>query len=251
MSIGKPQDKLIVGLDFELKVLKESGMDEVNRAVDELYEYVDMFKVGSQLATAFGAPQVIGAVQQRGGRVMYDHKFVDIPNTVEQTVAVLDWSRPRYFTFYAPNSLEAMQSIASVQGEMTSLGVTVLTSIDEKESREIFGARPTKKVLQFSRNVKKAGCRGVVCSGRELLKLREQEDLQDLFLVTPAVRPLWAPSNDQKRVVTPTDVIRGRGNKMVISRPIIRPPSGIGTRVDAAKRVLDEINDAMAKMPSS
>lgn len=240
MESVNPQKKVIVALDVKT-------LEEVKRSVDMLYEYVDMFKIGLEVMTAIGGPQVVKAVQQAGGRVMYDGKFYDIPNTMAGAVREVVGLGVRSFTFHACNSREALEKVAAEQGAVTSLGVTVLTSIDEEECVEIFGDKPSRKVLQFSQAVRERGCNGVVCSPQELLNLRQEESLAGLQCVTPGVRPIWASAGDQKRVMTPKEAIQNGASALVIGRPILKPPAEIGGPVEAAKRILDEINDAMAR----
>lgn len=237
------QSRVILALDVRT-------LDEAKRAVDELHQYVRVFKVGLELLTAEGAPQVVKAVQESGGRVMYDGKFYDIPNTMGGAVREVVNLGVRSFTFHACNSQAALEAVAAEQREVTSLGVTVLTSIDTEECIEIFGDTPSRKVMQFAKAVKRSGCRGVVCSPQELKNLRLEEELEGLQLVTPGVRPVWASAGDQKRVMTPGEAIKNGASALVIGRPILKPPKEIGSSVEAAKRIMDEIGEAMAKMPS-
>jgi orotidine-5'-phosphate decarboxylase len=226
-------------------------LDEAKRCAHDLHEHVDTVKVGLELLTAAGAPQVVAAMQEFGVEVMYDGKFLDIDTTVGKTVRVLSrLNKVSSFTFHASNSRSALEKIAAEQGEMISLGVTVLTSIDEKACIKIFGDQTSRKVMQFAKEVKRSGCRGVVCSPQHLKNLLLEEELQDLKFVTPGVRPTWASSDDQKEAMTPGEAIKNGASALVIGRPIMKPPPEIGSRVEAAKRILDEINDAMAKRPS-
>ena len=55
------------------------------------------------------------------------------------------------------------------------------------------------------------------------------------------LRPLWAAAGDQKRVMTPAEAIKAGTTALVIGRPITKPPVEIGTPVDAAKKIAEEI----------
>ena len=242
MNANDPRSKVILALDVPT-------LDEAKRVVEELYDYVGMFKVGLELLTAAGGPEVVAAVQQAGGRVMYDGKFYDIPNTLAGAVREVVKQGVRSFTFHVCNTRQALEKVAAEQGEAISLGVTVLTSIDTEECMEIFGDNPSRKVMQFAKAAKRSGCRGIVCSPRELKNLWLEEELQELQFVTPGVRPSWASKNDQQRVMTPGEAIQSGASALVIGRPILKPPKEIGSSVEAVKRILDEISDAMAKMP--
>ena len=90
-----------------------------------------------------------------------------------------------------------------------------------------------------------AGADGIICSPRELPLLNAIATPKPFARVTPGVRPGWAESGDQKRTLTPGEAIRAGATQLVIGRPILRPPASIGSPVDAAKRILDEIAEAL------
>ena len=83
------------------------------------------------------------------------------------------------------------------------------------------------------------------CSPRELPSLRKPSRPEAVRPGNPGVRPVWAESGDQKRTLTPGEAIRAGATQLVIGRPILRPPSSIGNPVEAAKRILDEIAEAL------
>jgi orotidine-5'-phosphate decarboxylase len=145
------------------------------------------------------------------------------------------------FNVHASCGLDSIKAAADNKGSSLLLVVTVLTSISETESTQIFGAPPHEKVIQFARNAKEAGADGIICSAQELELLAQLPDLRDLLKVTPGIRPSWAEANDQKRILTPAQAMSLGATHLVIGRPITTPPRGIGTPVDAAKKILEEI----------
>ena len=104
---------------------------------------------------------------------------------------------------------------------------------------------PMKKVTQFAGIALAAGADGIICSPRELPWLEKIISPRPFARVTPGVRPQWAAGDDQKRTLTPSEAIRAGATQLVIGRPILRPPSSIKTPVEAAKRILDEISEAL------
>ena len=77
MSIKKPEtasERLILALDVDT-------LDEVEKYVKLLKDYVGFFKVGLQLHTACGF-EAVKLIKDLGGKVFFDGKFHDIPNTV-------------------------------------------------------------------------------------------------------------------------------------------------------------------------
>ncbi|MBF0494457.1 MAG: orotidine 5'-phosphate decarboxylase, partial [Candidatus Omnitrophica bacterium] len=95
------------------------------------------------------------------------------------------------------------------------------------------------KVLEYSEMARNNGMDGVVASAKELSLLRKKMG-KDFIVVTPGIRPLWSAANDQKRIVTPKDAIKNGATYIVVGRPII----GDKDPLEAAKRVLDEMEEA-------
>ena len=97
--------------------------------------------------------------------------------------------------------------------------------------------------LVRARLAMEAGCHGVVCSGHEVATIRAALG-RELTVVTPGIRPAWTTvgEDDQKRIVTPAAAVENGADYVVIGRPIrdARDP------LDAAKRVADEIAEALS-----
>ena len=70
--------QLILALDFD-------NFEEARLLIDELGDAVEIFKVGSQMFTAYG-PFMTRYLQSKGKKVFLDLKFHDIPNTVASAV---------------------------------------------------------------------------------------------------------------------------------------------------------------------
>jgi orotidine-5'-phosphate decarboxylase len=233
-----PKERLIVALDVDT-------LDKAVPLVESLAPHVGCFKVGLELLTAEGAPQVVRRIHSLGGKIFFDGKFDDIPNTVagaSRSVAALG---VQFFDVHASAGLEAMRAAAAVKGKSLLLAVTVLTSMDTAVSEHIYGGSPQVKVLQFAIDAETAGADGIVCSPQELEMLSQAERLRKLLTVTPGVRPTWAAANDQKRVMTPAEAIRKGATHLVVGRPILAPPREIGSPVEAAKRIVEEIAEGM------
>lgn len=219
-------------------------VDSLARAtpyIEALSQHVGMFKVGLELITSQGAPSVINYIHRLGGQIFFDGKFDDIPNTVGAASRAVSSLGVKMFNVHASCGLDSIKAAADNKGSSLLLVVTVLTSISETESTQIFGAPAHEKVIQFAQNAREAGADGIVCSPQELELLTELSDLKNLLKVTPGIRPSWAEANDQKRILTPAQAMNLGATHLVIGRPITNPPRGIGTPVDAAKKILEEI----------
>jgi orotidine-5'-phosphate decarboxylase len=98
--------------------------------------------------------------------------------------------------------------------------VTVLTSMDEQQLASIGIARSVdEQVLALAKLSQQSGLDGVVCSAREAAMLRATLN-QDFKLVTPGIRPVFAATDDQVRIMTPNEAIKSGADYLVIGRPI-------------------------------
>ncbi len=230
------KSRIIVALDVD-------SLDRARTLVESLAPHVGCFKVGLELLTAVGGPMVVQLVHALGGRVFYDAKFNDIPNTVADAAKAAAGLKVKMFSVHASMGIEAMRAAVDNRGHSFVLAVTVLTSLDENDSHLIFGSPSKAKVLQLARAAQLARCDGVICSPQELELLGKQKELRGLLRITPGVRPKWASADDQKRIMTPAEAIKAGASALVIGRPITKPPDGM-TPVEAVKRITDEIAEA-------
>ena len=90
----------------------------------------------------------------------------------------------------------------------------------------------------------RAGLDGVIASPQELGIVRKNI-ANKMLVVTPEVRPRWTVANDHKRVTTPSEAILKGTSHLVIGRPLTKPPAEIGTPVQAAGLVLEEISTVL------
>jgi orotidine-5'-phosphate decarboxylase len=228
------KDRVIVALDTP-------SLEKALIWAKDLAPLVGYFKVGLELLTAHGAPTVVRELHKVGARIFFDGKFNDIPNTISGAVAAVSKLGVEMFDVHASIGKEAMKAAAAQKGKSKALAVTILTSLDDDASRKIFGAAAEQKVLQFALEAAECGMDGIVCSPKELHLFQSQPTLASLWKVTPGVRPTWAVTDDQKRHLTPGDAIAQGATHLVIGRPITEPPAQVGGPVEAAKRILDEL----------
>ena len=114
----------------------------------------------------------------------------------------------------------AREAIDSASHHPRLIGVTVLTSLDGHDLREIgLPGTPYENVLRLAALAKKSGMDGVVCSPQEVEDVRQAQGA-GFCLVTPGIRPQGAQLNDQRRVMTPADALRNGADYLVIGRPI-------------------------------
>jgi orotidine-5'-phosphate decarboxylase len=220
--------------------------------VAQLRDHVGGFKVGLELCTALGAPQVVRAVAAAGGAVFLDLKFSDIPNTVAGAVRSACALGPtvRMLTLHCHGGaamLRAAAEAARAAGDQRPLllGVTVMTSLDAAALRDELevGAGLTDHVVHLARMAQACGIDGVVASPHEVAAIRAACGPK-LLIVTPGVRPSWAGSGDQRRVMSPAEALRAGSDYLVIGRPLTAPPAEVGGPAAAAARVAAEVRSS-------
>jgi len=188
--------------------------------VDRLGDAVVFYKVGLELFLAGDPRALVAALRERGKKVFADLKLFDIPATVGRAVARLADTGVHFVTVHGNDAiLEA--ACASRRGGLGVLAVTALTSLDRGDLDDLgFDCDVEALVLSRARRALAIGCDGVVSSGLEVKRVK-QESAGKLLVVTPGIRPVDnREADDQKRVVTPTQALRDGADYLVVGRPI-------------------------------
>lgn len=234
-----PREQLIFALDVPDTATALS-------CVHELRDHVGLFKVGLELFLAEGQGLLRELADAIGAhRIFLDLKLYDIPATV---LGALKTIPPDIALVTVPSDLGPAGLKKIVQGTAFKiLAVTVLTSMNGDDLlglgyEESYAQDPTRLVVRKAKMAQEAGCRGVVCSGREVKAVKEACG-QGFLAVCPGIRPAWSevPGDDQKRIVTPYEAIANGADYIVVGRPILMSH----VKVAAARQVVEEI--AMAQ----
>ncbi|HAH86711.1 MAG TPA: orotidine-5'-phosphate decarboxylase [Armatimonadetes bacterium] len=234
------KDKIILALDV-------SSEREAVELVTELKDCVGAFKIGLELFTSLG-PRIIEAVKNAGAeRIFFDGKFHDIPNTVAGAARAAARMGVWMMNVHASGG-SAMMAAArdAAADEADKLGipapviiaVTVLTSINAETlqhelSVPVLLQNQVSHLAQLAQN---AGLDGVVASPHEIAAVKDTCG-PEFMVVTPGVRPAWAATNDQKRIMTPGDAVAGGADYIVIGRAI----TAADDRRLAAEAIIAEI----------
>ena len=239
MNREEAAEKIIAALDVDTE-------EEAYDLVKQIYPPVSFFKVGMRLYAACG-PTIITGLKKMGARVFLDLKFHDIPNTVASTAEVVTSYGVDMFNLHLSGGSQMIRAAAKAAAgaarklEIPSplvIGVTVLTSFDEKALREEAGVEKNleQHVLNLSLLGLENGLNGVVASPREAEIIRKKCG-DDFLIVTPGIRPLWSVPDDQRRVLSPRQAIAAGASYLVIGRPIIRHQSPR----EAVEKILAEL----------
>lgn len=220
------REKIILALDV-------SSHEEAVNIVNGFKDYLDIFKVGSELFTSVG-PRIIEEINSMGKKVFLDLKFHDIPNTVKRTIEVSTRHGVFMLTVHTMGGLEMMRH--AVESAVTTslkeniqkpklLGVTILTSIDRMALIEELGITHniTLHVKHLTNLAIKAGLDGVVASPNELEMLRLHFG-KGILIATPGIRPSWCEHGDQKRTMTPGEALIKGADYLIMGRPILSHP---------------------------
>ncbi|HVF10932.1 MAG TPA: orotidine-5'-phosphate decarboxylase [Abditibacteriaceae bacterium] len=186
-----------------------------------LRPYVGGFKVGLELFCAAG-PAIVEDLGP--ANVFLDLKFHDIPNTVAGAVRATARSGVMMLNVHCLGGTAMMRAAVEagreVNGTTKIIGVTILTSHDAPQLRELgLNQEPTAAVLRLALLARETGLDGVVCSPQEVKAVRA-ECGSDFLLVTPGIRPSNSVRGDQKRVLTPQQTLAAGADWLVIGRPI-------------------------------
>jgi len=208
--------KIIVALDFP-------DAKTALTLVDQLEPELCKLKVGKELFTAEGQV-LVRELAKRGFQVFLDLKFHDIPNTVAAACAVAADLGVWMMNVHASGGRKMMETAANRLAQLESrpllTGVTILTSLSEEEIHEIgYTGTPEENVLRLAKLAESSGLDGIVCSPLEAAPVRKVVN-DEFQLVTPGVRPGFASTDDQKRVMTPADALNAGASYLVIGRPV-------------------------------
>lgn len=223
-------DRLIVAADF-------STRDEILRLADELRGVAGVIKLGLQAFVANG-PGVVREVTSGGHQVFLDLKLHDIPNTVSQAAAEAAKLGVRMLTVHASGGETMLR--AATAPPLLVLGVTVLTSLSDRDVEEIgFTGTASLNAVRLARLAQRCGLGGVVASPLEIASIREACGTK-LAIVTPGIRPAGEDRGDQQRTMTPFEAMRAGADYIVVGRPI----TGAKNRRDAAMKIVEEMKKA-------
>lgn len=194
---------------------------------DELLPFLDQVRASGCILKANdlffnkGIENLIPNLQVYG-RVMFDLKGHDIPNTLKNISSHLLQNPPWAVTVHASGGKEMVEAVVNtLKGTPTKvLVVTVLTSIDSGTCEEIYNRLPAEEVSILARIAKRAGAHGLVCSAEEVGDLRRR--YPEMTLVAPGIRSPGVDTHDQKRVATPKAAIENGANHIVMGRQIMQ-----------------------------
>ncbi len=149
-----------------------------------------------------------------------DYKLADIPNTCVAAIKSVKDLRLNYITIHVSSGLSAIKAAKKVAGSTKLIGVTILTSLDNKSLKEIGYNKNVKDlVLHQARLAAKAKLDAIVCSPQEIKIVKKVFKKE---IITPGIRLAGENRGDQKRVLTPKEAFENGATAIVMGRSLIK-----------------------------
>ena len=217
------------------KIIVALDLDNINKAVKlvkKLKKEVYAFKIGHEFFYNFGI-RGYKKIFEICPKIFLDLKLHDIPNTVDKGLKAISKLKPIFTTIHISGG-DKMQKISASRNNKKSniLGVTVLTSLNEKQTLKYYKEKNVNLLVKkFARYAKKNNLSGLVCSPLEINSIRKEVG-GGMILVVPGIRAekiSFNKKDDQKRALTPKEAINLGADFLVIGRPIIESKNPLET----------------------
>ena len=147
-----------------------------------------------------------------------DYKLADIPNTCAAAIKAVKDLKFNYITIHISSGLKALKAAKKVSGNTRLIGVTILTSLDNKSLKQIGFNKELKNLVHHQAKLaSKAKLDAIVCSPQEI------EIVKKVFkkeIITPGIRLSGDSKGDQKRVMTPKEAFQKGATALVMGRSL-------------------------------
>ncbi len=151
--------------------------------------------------------------------IFLDLKLNDIPNTCLSTLKAIKDLKINYLTIHISSGIDALKEVKNFSKKIKIVGVTTLTSLNNKSLKEIGYDKKLKSlVIHQAKLATKAKLDALVCSAQEVKIVKK---IFKKEIITPGIR-IVNKLDDQKRVVTPIQAFKNGSDWLVIGRPITR-----------------------------
>ena len=190
------------------------------------------YKFGLEFLNSKNGKNFISKIKNKV--IFADLKIHDIPNTCASTVKAIKYLNANYLTIHISSGLQALKAAKKNSGKTKLVGVTILTSLNNKSLKEIgFDKQLKKLVLHQAKLASKAKLDAIVCSAQEVNIVKKVFKKE---IITPGIR-FDKKSHDQKRILTPKEAFKNGSDWLVIGRPITQ-----GNIKNNMKKLIDHLN---------
>tara|TARA_B100000963_G_C22437197_1_gene584889 strand:- start:154 stop:825 length:672 start_codon:yes stop_codon:yes gene_type:complete len=183
----------------------------------ELNNFKIGYKFGLEFLNSKNGRKFISKLKKK--IIFIDLKLHDIPNTMQSTLIALKDLKINYLTVHISAGLKALKFVKKVSGKIKIVGVTTLTSLDNKDLKNIGHKRPLKDIVALQAKLaSKANLDAIVCSPHEVKFVKKYFYKE---IITPGIR-ISSKISDQKRVMTPKDAFKQGSDWLVIGRDLTK-----------------------------
>ena len=221
--------KIIVAIDT-------FDFEKANSILEQLNPDLCLVKIGSVVFNAFGK-SFLKHVSSKGFKIFLDLKLHDIPNTVHETILGFNDCKIDMLTVHLSGGEEMLRK-AMLAGKSINtkvIGVSVLTSLEEKDSLTLFGSKLEDQVRSLFKIAAKVNIDGIVCSPHEL-KIANSILEFNSIKITPGIRNIEV-EDDQARTMSAKEAIERGSTFLVIGRPI--------TQAEDISQALKNLNNSI------
>ena len=149
--------------------------------------------------------------------IFLDLKLNDIPNTVKSAIRSLKNLKISYLTVHLSSGLSALKTLKKESRNIKVVGVTTLTSLNNKDLKEIgYNKKVDELVRHQAKLATKAKLDAIVCSGHEIRSVKRVFRKE---IITPGIK-MQNLKNDQKRIMGPAEAFAEGSDWLVIGRSI-------------------------------
>ena len=210
--------------------------EKANAILEQLNPDLCLVKIGSVVFNALGK-SFLKHASSRGFKIFLDLKFHDIPNTVYEAIRGFSDCKIDMLTVHLSGG-EEMLSKAMLAGKSINtkvIGVSMLTSLEEKDSLSLFGNKLEDQISNLFKIAVKVNIDGIVCSPHELNIANTILD-SNAIKVTPGIRDIKV-DDDQARTMSAKEAIERGSTFLVIGRPI--------TQAEDISKALQNFNNSI------
>ena len=195
------------------------SMKKANSIINqsELKDFKIGYKFGLEFLNSKNGRKFISKLKKK--IIFIDLKLHDIPNTMQSTLIALRDLKINYLTVHISAGLRALKDVKKVPRKIKIVGVTTLTSLDNKDLKSIGHKRPLKDIVTLQAKLaSKANLDAIVCSPHEVKFVKKYFYKE---IITPGIR-ISSKVSDQKRVMSPKDALKQGSDWLVIGRDITK-----------------------------
>ena len=172
------------------------------------------YKFGLEFMNSKNGRQFVSKLRNK--IIFVDLKLNDTTNTMLSAVKALKDLKINYLTVHISAGLSALKAVKKISGSIKIIGVTTLTSLNDKDLKIIGYTKSVRSlVIHQAKLAKKAGLDALVCSPHEVSAVRK---IFKKEIITPGVQ-IGKKNYDQKRSMEAKKI---KSDWLVIGRSITK-----------------------------